>query len=50
MGLAALRHNELARELTELLAVVSSITESVLGHSPTDTFRMEVLGELAGKF
>jgi hypothetical protein len=29
--------------------VVSSTMESVLGHSPNNTFRMEVVGELVTK-
>jgi hypothetical protein len=30
--------------------VVSSAIESVLGHSPSDTFYVEVVGEVAAEF
>jgi hypothetical protein len=33
-----------------LHATVSSAAESMLGHSPSDTFCVEVLGELAAEF
>jgi hypothetical protein len=33
-----------------LRAVVSSATESALGRSPNDTFRVEVVVELVAKF
>jgi hypothetical protein len=38
------------RELAMLQAVVSSAMESVLGRSPSDTFHVEVVGELAIEF
>jgi hypothetical protein len=50
MRLAALRHTEMAGELAVLWAAVSSATESVLGRSPNNTFRLEVVGELAVEF
>jgi hypothetical protein len=50
MRLAALRHTEMVRELATLPAMVSSATESVLGCSPNDTFRVELVGKLAVKF
>jgi hypothetical protein len=50
MWLAALRHTEMAGELAVLQAVVSSAMELMLGHSPSDTFHVEVVGELATEF
>jgi hypothetical protein len=50
MRLAALRHTEMARELTMLRAVVSSAVESVLGHSLDKIFHVEVVGELVAEF
>jgi hypothetical protein len=50
MRLAALRHTKLAGELAAFRAVVSSATESVLGCSPSNTTRVEVVAELAAKF
>jgi hypothetical protein len=50
MRLAALRHTEMAGELAVLWAAVSSATESVLGRSPNNTFRLEVVGELVVEF
>jgi hypothetical protein len=40
MWFATLHHTEMARELAMLWAVVSSAMESMLGHSPSDTFRV----------
>jgi hypothetical protein len=40
----------MVREPTVLWATVPSTVESVLGHSPNETFRMEVVGELVAKF
>jgi hypothetical protein len=40
----------MARELSVLQAAVSSVMESVLGHSPNVTFRVEVLGKLGAEF
>jgi hypothetical protein len=37
MQVPALHHTEMARELTTLQVVVSSIAELVLGHSPNET-------------
>jgi hypothetical protein len=37
-------------ELATLRPVVSFAVKSVLGRSPSDTFRVEVVGELAVKF
>jgi hypothetical protein len=39
MRLVALRHTEMAGELAAFRAAVSSIAESVLGRSPSDTSR-----------
>jgi 7-keto-8-aminopelargonate synthetase-like enzyme len=50
MRLAALCHIEMAGEPTALQAVVSTATELVLRCSPTDTFRVEVVSELATEF
>jgi hypothetical protein len=50
MRLAALRHTEMAGELTAFQAVVSSATELVLRRSPDDTSHVEVVGEMATKF
>jgi hypothetical protein len=50
MQIVALRHTKKAGELAMLRAVVSSTSESVLGRSPSDTFRVEVVGELATEF
>jgi hypothetical protein len=50
MRLVDLRHTKMVRELTMLRAAVSLAVESVLGCTPGDTFRMEVVGELAAKF
>jgi hypothetical protein len=50
MRLAALHHTEMAREIAILRATVSSTVESVLGCSPSDTFHVEVVGELATEF
>jgi hypothetical protein len=45
----ALRHAELAEELAVLRVAVSSTMESVLGCLPSETFRVEVVGELVAK-
>jgi hypothetical protein len=50
MWLVALRHTEMARVLATLWAAVSTVAESVLGCSPSDTFYVEVLTELAADF
>jgi hypothetical protein len=50
MRLVDLRHPEMAGELNALRVVVSTTTESVLGHSPSDTFHMEVVSKLATKY
>jgi hypothetical protein len=47
MRLAALHHTDMAGELTAFQAMVSSAVESVLGRSPSDTSRAEVVGKLA---
>jgi hypothetical protein len=47
---AALHHTEMVRELAVLQVTVSSVVESALGHSPNDTFHVEVVGELVTKF
>jgi hypothetical protein len=43
-------HTKMARELVVLRVVVSSVVESVLGCSRSDTFCVEVVGELATEF
>jgi hypothetical protein len=50
MRLAALRHTQMVEELAVLRVVMSSATESVLEHLPSDTFSMEVVGELVVEF
>jgi hypothetical protein len=40
----------MVKELVVLRAAVSSAAKFVLGRSPSDTFRMEVEGELAAEF
>jgi hypothetical protein len=47
---AALHHTEMVRELAVLQVTVPSAVESALGHSPNDTFHVEVVGELVTKF
>jgi hypothetical protein len=46
----AIRHIEMAGELATLRTAISSVAESVLGRSPSDTFRVEVVGELVIEF
>jgi hypothetical protein len=48
--LVALYHTEMDEEFAALRAAVSYVMESVLGRSPSDTFHVEVVGELAIKF
>jgi hypothetical protein len=48
--LAALRHTKMAGELAVLGVAVSSTVESMLWCSPSKTFRVEVVGELAVEF
>jgi hypothetical protein len=43
---AVLCHTEMARELATLHVEVYSVMELLLGHSPNDTFHVEVVGEL----
>jgi hypothetical protein len=50
MRLATLHHTKMAKELAMFWAVVSSTAESVLGCSPGDTTRVEVVGELVTEF
>jgi hypothetical protein len=50
MRLAALRHTEIAGELVVLQEAVSSATELVHGRSPSNTFHVKVVGELATEF
>jgi hypothetical protein len=50
MQIVALHHTEMSGEVVVLWEAVSSTMESVLGHSPSDTFRVEVVGELAAEF
>jgi hypothetical protein len=46
MQAAALRRTEVVRDLAMLQAVVSSSVELVLGRTPDETFRVEVMDEL----
>jgi hypothetical protein len=50
MRLAALRHTEMVGVVAVLRAAMSTATESVLGCSPNNTFRMEVVDELPAEF
>jgi hypothetical protein len=50
MRIAALCHTEMARKLIVLRVVASSTVELALGHSPDETFRLEVVGELVAEF
>jgi hypothetical protein len=50
MRVAALRHADVVEELAVLRVVVSSIAKLVLGHSPDETFQVEVMDELVAKF
>jgi hypothetical protein len=50
MRLAALHHTSMVGELVVLWAVVSTAADSVLGSSPSDTFRFKVVREMAAKF
>jgi hypothetical protein len=43
MRAAAIRHIEMAGELAELWATVTSVVELVLGHSPDETFQVEIV-------
>jgi hypothetical protein len=50
MRSAALRHTEMAGELAAFWVVVSTVAESVLGCSPSNTAHVEVVGELVAEF
>jgi hypothetical protein len=50
MRSAALHHAGVDGELTMLEAAVSSTAELVLGRSPCETSRVEVMNELTAKF
>jgi hypothetical protein len=50
MWVAALLHAGVVGELTVLRAIVSTVVELVLGHSPDETSRMEVMNEPTAKF
>jgi hypothetical protein len=50
MRAVALRHIDMAMEVVALCAVVSSTVDLVLGHSPNETFWVEVMNELVAKF
>jgi uncharacterized membrane protein YczE len=50
MRLVVLHHTEMAGKLVVLQAAMSFAAESVLGRSPNDTFRVEIVGELAIEF
>jgi hypothetical protein len=45
MQLVALRHTEMAREVAAFWTAVSSVAESVIGHSPSNTAHAEVVGD-----
>jgi hypothetical protein len=46
---AAFRHTKMGGELAVHRVTVSSATELLLGHSPDDTFRVEIMDELVAK-
>jgi hypothetical protein len=50
MHAAAIRHIEVARKLAALRATVTSVTELVLGCSPVETFRVEIVDEPVAQF
>jgi hypothetical protein len=50
MWLAALYHTAMARELAALRVAMSTTTELVLGHSPSNTFNVEAVSNLATEF
>jgi hypothetical protein len=50
MQAAPLRQTKMVRELTAREAAVSSTSELVLGCSPNETSRVEVMNELVAKF
>jgi hypothetical protein len=50
MHIAALCRTEMVGKLAVLQATVSSTMELALGHSPDETFRVEVVGELVAEF
>jgi hypothetical protein len=50
MRLTTLHHTEIAGELAVLRAAVPTAVESVLGHSPSDTYHVEVVDEMAVEF
>jgi hypothetical protein len=50
MRAAAILHIEMAWDLAALWAVVTSSMELVLGHSPDETFWVEIMDELVAQF
>jgi hypothetical protein len=50
MQIVTLRYVEMTGEFAMLRAAVTTTTESVLEHSPSDTFLVEVVGELATEY
>jgi hypothetical protein len=50
MWIAVVRHTEMAEELTVHWAAVSSTTQFVLRHSPTEAFWVDVMDELVTEF
>jgi hypothetical protein len=48
--LVALDHTKMAGDLAVLQVAVSTVVESVLGRSPSDTFHVEVVSELVAEF
>jgi hypothetical protein len=43
-------HTEMAKQLAMLWPAMSSVAQSVLGCSPTETFQADVVGETLTKF
>jgi hypothetical protein len=48
--IATLRHTEMVGEHATLRAIVTTVVDSVLGRSLSNTFRVEVVSELATKY
>jgi hypothetical protein len=50
MRIAVLLHTKMAEQLAALRAAVSFAAHSMLGHSPTEALRVDVVDELIAKF
>jgi hypothetical protein len=50
MQLATLRHTEMVEQFVTFQALLTSAAVSMLGCSPSDTSRVELVGELVTKF